>query len=76
VTVPNDVRKLGLPDGLFTDCSEKLVAAWRARAIKMYPSDFRDTSEDVRITLLAVLCSSRQAEITDGRCHVVGSEGV
>jgi hypothetical protein len=41
------------------------VAAWRARAIKMYPSDFRDTSEDVRITLLAALCSSRQAEITD-----------
>lgn len=31
----------------------------------MYPSDFRDTSEDVRITLLAALCSSRQAEITD-----------
>ncbi|MEU0389153.1 Tn3 family transposase [Streptomyces chartreusis] len=65
ITKLNDVRKLGLPDGLFTDCSEKLVAAWRARAIKMYPSDFRDTSEDVRITLLAALCSSRQAEITD-----------
>ncbi|MFG2395695.1 hypothetical protein [Streptomyces lydicus] len=31
----------------------------------MYPSDFRDTAEDVRITLLAALCSSRQAEITD-----------
>ncbi|MCT9010518.1 hypothetical protein [Streptomyces rhizosphaerihabitans] len=65
ITKLNDVRKLGLPDGLFADCSEKLVAAWRARAIKMYPSDFRDTSEDVRITLLAALCSSRQAEITD-----------
>ncbi|MFB0621178.1 DUF4158 domain-containing protein [Streptomyces sp. AGS-58] len=61
----NDVRKLGLPDGLFADCSEKLLAAWRARAIKMYPSDFRDTAEDVRITLLAALCSSRQTEITD-----------
>lgn len=59
------MRKLGLPDGLFADCSEKLVAAWRARAIKMYPSDFRDTAEDVRITLLAALCTSRQAEITD-----------
>ncbi|WP_164492626.1 hypothetical protein [Streptomyces sp. CNQ-509] len=41
------------------------MAAWRARAIRMYSSDFRDTSEDVRITLLAALCSSRQAEITD-----------
>lgn len=49
------MRKLGLPDGLFADCSEKLLAAWRARAIKMYPSDFRDTAEDVRITLLAAL---------------------
>ncbi len=65
ITKLNDVRRFGLPDGLFADCSEKLVAAWRARAIKMYPSDFRDTSEDVRITLLAALCSSRQAEITD-----------
>ncbi|WP_405866071.1 DUF4158 domain-containing protein [Streptomyces sp. NBC_00005] len=59
------VRELGLPKGLFADCSEKLVAAWRARAIKMYPSDFRDTAEDVRVTLLAALCSSRQAEITE-----------
>ncbi|GCB52012.1 Tn3 family transposase [Streptomyces sp. NL15-2K] len=65
ITKLNDVRKLGLPEGLFADCSEKLLAAWRARAIKMYPSDFRDTAEDVRITLLAALCSSRQAEITD-----------
>ena len=65
LTKLNDVRRLGLPEGLFTDCSEKLVAAWRARAIKMYPSDFRDTSADVRITLLAALCWSRQAEITD-----------
>ncbi|EXU66496.1 transposase [Streptomyces sp. PRh5] len=65
ITKLNDVRKLDLPEGLFADCSEKMVAAWRARAIKMYPSDFRDTAEDVRITLLAALCSSRQAEITD-----------
>ncbi|CAL9608892.1 hypothetical protein SUDANB6_05608 [Streptomyces sp. enrichment culture] len=63
----NDVRRLGLPGGLFADCSEKLLAAWWARAIKVYPSDFRDTAEDVRDTLLAALCSSRQAEITDAR---------
>jgi hypothetical protein len=61
----NSVRKLGLPEGLFADCSEKLLAAWRARAIKMYPSNFRDMSEEARVTLLAVLCASRQAEITD-----------
>ncbi|WP_265568637.1 DUF4158 domain-containing protein [Streptomyces hygroscopicus] len=31
--------QIGLPDGLFVGCSGKLVAAWRARAFKMYPSD-------------------------------------
>ncbi|MFG2979566.1 hypothetical protein ACGFYY_42090 [Streptomyces sp. NPDC048331] len=65
ITKLTAVRQLGLPEGLFADCSEKLVAAWRARAIKMYPSDFRDAAEDVRTTLLAALCASRQAEITD-----------
>ena len=33
------VRALGLPADLFADVSEKLLAAWRARALKMYPSD-------------------------------------
>ncbi|MFE4422564.1 DUF4158 domain-containing protein [Streptomyces sp. NPDC056817] len=65
ITKLTAVRQLGLPEGLFADCSEKLVAACRARAIKMYPSDFRDAGEDVRTTLLAALCASRQAEITD-----------
>jgi hypothetical protein len=35
------VRALGLPAQLFTDVSEKLVEAWRARAIHSYPSDLR-----------------------------------
>jgi hypothetical protein len=61
----NNVRALGLPQRLFADCSEKLLTAWRARAIKMYPSDFREAGESVRATLLAALCSTRQAEITD-----------
>ncbi|MGW7824433.1 hypothetical protein ACWGLF_41605 [Streptomyces puniciscabiei] len=65
ITKLNSVRTFGLPEGLFADCSEKLLSAWRARAIKMYPSDFRDTAEDARATLLAALCSARQAEITD-----------
>ncbi|MEV5928957.1 Tn3 family transposase [Streptomyces cellulosae] len=36
ITKLNDVRKLRLADGLFMDCSEKLVAAGRARAINNY----------------------------------------
>jgi len=35
------VRGLGLPVDLFADCSEKLIAAWRARAAVAYPSDLR-----------------------------------
>ncbi|MFF3208694.1 hypothetical protein [Streptomyces sp. NPDC002962] len=46
-------------------------SSWRAWEIKMYPSDFRDTAEDVRFTLLAALCSSRQAEITDALVELV-----
>lgn len=42
------------------------MAAWRARAAKLYPSDLRAAPEPVRLTLLAVLCWTRTAEITDG----------
>ena len=59
------VRAIGLPVDLFADCSERLIAAWRARASAAYPSDLRATPQPVRLTLLAVLCWSRTAEITD-----------
>ena len=60
------IKTLGLPDELFTETSTRLVAAWRARAARMYPSDFRACSPNVRATLLAALCWVRQTEITDG----------
>jgi hypothetical protein len=59
------VRALGLPAGLFTDASEKLLEAWRARASRSYPSDLRVAPRPVRLTLLAVLCWMRASEITD-----------
>lgn len=59
------VRAIGLPDGLFEDASEKLVEAWRARAARSYPSDLRTSPRPVRLTLLAALCWSRIAEVTD-----------
>lgn len=37
------VRGIGLPADLFAETSEKLVAAWRARAARSYPSDLRDS---------------------------------
>lgn len=59
------VQRLGLPQDLFAETSDRLVAAWRSRAARMFPSDFAECAEPVRYTLLAVLCWVRQAEITD-----------
>ncbi len=59
------VRELGLPADVFADASEKLLVAWRARAARSWPSDLRDAPLNVRLTLLAALCWTRQTEITD-----------
>ncbi len=59
-------RGVGLPPDLFGDVSDKVVAAWRARAARSYPSDLRASPQRVRLSLLAALCWSRTAEITDG----------
>lgn len=58
-------KALGLPGDLFGGCSEKLVAAWRARAAACYPSDFLANPAPVRLTLLAALGWARTTEITD-----------
>ncbi len=60
------VRALGLDESVFAGASDRIVAAWRARAARMYPSDFGECGEPVRYTLLAALCWTRQAELVDG----------
>jgi Domain of unknown function (DUF4158)/Tn3 transposase DDE domain len=60
------VKALKLPDGLFKGVSEKIVAGWRTRAMKMYPSDLAGAPDPIRITLLAALCHVRRAEMIDG----------
>jgi hypothetical protein len=60
------VKAIGLPAALFEGVSEKVVAGWRARTMKMYPSDFEAAAPPVRLTLLAALCQVRQAELIDG----------
>jgi TnpA family transposase len=74
------VRALGLPAGVFSDVSEKLVAAWRARAAREHPAWMRKHPPPVRLTLLAALCRERAAEITDslvdlliGLVHKIGA---
>jgi hypothetical protein len=61
------VRALGLDEAVFGGTSDRIVAAWRARAARMYPSDFAGCPDPaVRRTLLAALCWTRQAELVDG----------
>ena len=60
------VRALGLDESVFAGAADRIVAAWRARAARMYPSDFGECGEPVRYTLLAALCWTRQAELVDG----------
>jgi len=54
-----------LPEDLFADASEKLLASWRVRAAQEYAAWMRKHPRPVRLTLLAALCWSRSAEITD-----------
>ncbi|MEV5707972.1 Tn3 family transposase [Actinoallomurus sp. NPDC052274] len=58
-------KTLGLPADLFGGFSDKLVAAWRARAAASHPSDFAANPQPIRLTLLAALAWCRTAEITD-----------
>ncbi len=60
------VKAIGLPNHLFEGVSEKVVEVWRARAMRMYPSDFAAAPEPIRLTLLAALCWVRKAEMIDG----------
>ncbi|WP_165781476.1 DUF4158 domain-containing protein [Streptosporangium minutum] len=60
------VRSLGLDETVFAEVSDLIVAAWRVRAMRMYPSDFESAPEPIRYTLLAALCWTRLAELVDG----------
>ncbi|MCG5216541.1 DUF4158 domain-containing protein [Streptosporangium sp. KLBMP 9127] len=62
----NTARSLGLGEEVFAETSDRLVAAWRARASRMFPSDYAECAPPVRYTLLAALCWTRQAELVDG----------
>ena len=66
ITELERVKAIGLPPDLFAGASEMLVAGWRARAARMYPSDFAKAPQLTRLTLLAALCWVRKAELADG----------
>lgn len=45
------VQALGIPEDPFAGVSDKIVATWRSRAARMFPSDFAECGEGVRYTL-------------------------
>ena len=59
------LRALGLPEGLFRGAPAKLVTHYRQRAASEPPRELRRHPPDVRHALLAALCWQRQQEITD-----------
>ncbi|MFC8221503.1 hypothetical protein ACFUTY_25450 [Streptomyces sp. NPDC057362] len=66
------VRQLELRRGMLTGCSEnggRVVGS----GDQDVPLDLRDAGEDVRTTLLAALCASWQAEITDALVHKINA---
>jgi TnpA family transposase len=59
------VRAIGLPSGLFSDVSPRVLAGWRQRAAVESPSHLREHPRALRLTLLAALLYAREREITD-----------
>lgn len=60
------IRELKLPENLFSGISRKVLLVYRNRASIEEPSRLRAHPKPHRLTLLAVLCSLRAQEITDG----------
>ena len=58
--------QLKLPDNLFPGLARKVLTVYRNRASVEEPSRLRAHPKALRLTLLAVLCSMRTQEITDG----------
>ncbi|GGN30065.1 hypothetical protein GCM10011609_87600 [Lentzea pudingi] len=59
------VRGLGLPAEVFAWVSDRLVAAWRSRAARMFPSDFAECSAPGAVHAAGGVVLGRQTEITD-----------
>jgi hypothetical protein len=59
------VRAVGLPAGLFSDVTPRVLADWRQRASVESPSHLREHPRALRLTLLAALLWARERELTD-----------
>jgi hypothetical protein len=63
---PATARSLGLSEAVFEQTSDRIVAAWRSRAMPMFPLDFAASPEPVRYTLLAALCRTGRPSWSTG----------
>lgn len=59
------LQQINLPSDLFALISPKVIERFRQRAAVESPSQLRRHPENIRYTLLAAFCLSRQSEITD-----------
>jgi TnpA family transposase len=59
------VRAVGLPVGLFSDVTPRVLAGWRQRASVESPSHLREHPRALGLTLLAALLWARERELTD-----------
>ena len=59
------VRAVGLPAGLFSDVTPRVLDGWRQRASFESPSHLREHPKALRVTMLAALLYAREREVTD-----------
>lgn len=59
------IRRIGLPEDVFTDVVPKVVAGWRDQAMVEAPSHLRAHPRAKTVTLLAALLYCRHREVTD-----------
>jgi hypothetical protein len=59
------LRRIELPDDLFTDISAQVLQTYAARAAMEYPSHLRAHPDPIRYTLVAAFCWLKSQEVTD-----------
>jgi hypothetical protein len=59
------LRRIELPDDLFTDISAQVLQTYAARAAMEYPSHLRAHPEPIRYTLVAAFCWLKSLDVTD-----------
>ena len=65
ITKLQHLRRIELPDDLFTEISAKVLQTYAARAAMEYPSHLRAHPDPIRYTLVAAFCWLKTTDVTD-----------